>query len=63
VSGLFEFVLAFLREYTTFVIVGNMIDLVDEKGRAVSFEEGKRQAQAWKATFMEISAADEEVTI
>jgi Ras family protein len=40
------------------VLVGNKTDLHQE--RAVSFEEGKRIAESWKAVFLETSAKQNE---
>lgn len=41
------------------VLVGNKTDLHQE--RAVSYEEGKKLAESWRATFLETSAKQNEV--
>jgi Ras family protein len=41
------------------VLVGNKTDLHQE--RAVSFEEGKKLAESWRAQFLETSAKQNEV--
>ena len=46
------------KAYVPIVLVGNKTDLHQE--RAVSFEEGKRCAELWKATFLETSAKQNE---
>lgn len=40
------------------VLVGNKTDLHQE--RAVTFDEGKKLAESWKATFLETSAKQNE---
>jgi len=47
------------KAYVPIVLVGNKTDLHQE--RAVSFEEGKKCAESWKATFLETSAKQNEV--
>lgn len=42
------------------VLVGNKTDLHQE--RAVSYEEGKKLAESWRATFLETSAKQNEVS-
>lgn len=42
------------------VLVGNKTDLHQE--RAVTYEEGKKLAESWRATFLETSAKQNEVT-
>lgn len=42
------------------VLVGNKTDLHQE--RAVSYEEGKKMAESWRATFLETSAKQNEVS-
>lgn len=42
------------------VLVGNKTDLHQE--RAVSYEEGKKLAESWHATFLETSAKQNEVS-
>lgn len=46
------------KAYVPIVLVGNKTDLHQE--RMVSFEEGKRLAEQWKATFLEASAKQNE---
>lgn len=43
------------------VLVGNKTDLHQE--RAVSYEEGKKLAESWRATFLETSAKQNEVSL
>ena len=43
------------------VLVGNKTDLHQE--RAVSYEEGKKLAESWRATFLETSAKQNEVNL
>lgn len=53
----------FLKSYQTsvpVVLVGNKTDLHQE--RAVSYEEGKKLAESWRATFLETSAKQNEVS-
>lgn len=42
------------------VLVGNKTDLHQE--RAVSYEEGKKLAESWRASFLETSAKQNEVS-
>lgn len=46
------------KAYVPIVLVGNKTDLHQE--RMVSFDEGKRLAEVWKATFLEASAKQNE---
>jgi Ras homolog enriched in brain len=46
------------KAYVPIVLVGNKTDLHQE--RAVTFDEGKRLAESWKATFLETSAKQNE---
>jgi Ras homolog enriched in brain len=46
------------KAYVPIVLVGNKTDLHQE--RAVTFDEGKRLAETWKATFLETSAKQNE---
>lgn len=43
------------------VLVGNKTDLHQE--RVVSYDEGKKLAETWRATFLETSAKQNEVCI
>lgn len=43
------------------MLVGNKTDLHQE--RAVSYEEGKKLAESWRATFLETSAKQNEVKV
>lgn len=54
-----EFTLTIISHFSVpIVLVGNKTDLHQE--RAVTFDEGKRLAESWKATFMETSAKQNE---
>ncbi|CRK93009.1 CLUMA_CG006512, isoform A [Clunio marinus] len=46
------------KVYVPIVLVGNKTDLHQE--RAVTFDEGKKLAESWKATFLETSAKQNE---